>query len=430
MTPSSEFSASCTPTFMDGSLWVANAIADCLLVYRGSSCIEEHAEDFFLPHDWRGQMQANRAGGRLVLTMDPDSSSVAGTQWGVERAVAWARRTRAPRLLLLSELSRYPLMGEDLAQSAALLREQTGLPCVAAGASTLDRDYTHAVRSLLRGLAEEVRRVGGGEPEPETVGVVGYLRSRNEGDGEGDVLELRRMVAALGLSLPSLWLSGAGWAELAAIRKSSTLVALPSGREAAGILGAERGVEVVDAALPLSLGGTADWIRRLGEGTGRLEAAEDFIDRELRAVVPQLDPVASRFLRARRVLVAAPWDWAPGIARCLREDLGMDVVATVLRHRSVSAYATPLGDEHGDGQLDPTVASLNASVSRARAEGGLDLVVGSAWEQAALEAEHGDIPVLEFGYPQRRAHFLAPTPHLGFRGVLTWAQRAYEALFR
>ena len=79
-------------------------------------------------------------------------------------------------------------------------------------------------------------------------------------------------------------------------------------------------------------------------------------------------------------------------------------------------------------RFDPSEASIRHHVDRALVEGGVDVIIGSAWERNVLHDAHARIPFVEFGYPQDRAHFIVPAPHLGFSGVPTWAQRIYEAL--
>jgi nitrogenase molybdenum-iron protein alpha/beta subunit len=429
MTASRDFALRTTPTFMAGSLLVANAISDSVLIYRGSSCVAEHVAQTFQFHDFAHGLSPNRDNGRVVLTMDPDTASVMGTSDAVELAAEWVLKNRRVGVLLLSELCRYTLMGESLEGLAGRLRAMTGQACVPALAGTIERDFTGAFSSLSKGLAEAVVSEAEARPTEGKVAVIGYLFSRNEGDAKGDILELRRMLEALDLDLCSLWFCGGRWEDLAAATEASALVALPFGAEAAQILANHSGVESVATDLPVSIRGTIDWLTAVGEALGRSKAVESFVDRELVRVLPMLDQFVTRRFQGKRVLVAATEDWAPGITRMLSEDLGMDVVATILRHRPSPGY-TPLSSQPADllRQVDPSVASLRHHVEHAVQKGGLDLVVGSFWERSALLDDFGDIPFLEFGFPQRDVHFLVPTPHLGFSGVVTWAQRIFDAL--
>ncbi len=430
MMPSPDYTMRTTPNYMAGSLLVANAVSDCLLVYRGSACVEEQVVQTFRPHDLAHALSVNREEGRLVLTMDPETVSLMGATQSALKAARWGLSCRETRVLMIAELLRHSLTGENIQRLAEHLEEHLSLPCIPADADVLDRDFSDSFKALVEGMA---KAVAGAAPKRSlvegTVAAVGYLRSRNEGDGDGDNEELKRILAGGGLELSSLWLSGGSYDELARAAEAETIVSLPLAGQAASTIAEMSGAATIETGLPVSISGTVEWLETVANAAGRPGAFEGFVEQELGRVVPVLDRYATRFLQGRRVLVAATVDWLDGITRCLSEDLGVEVVAAILRQRDPPADRDAPGDPHAlDRLFDPSVASLRHQVELALQEGGLDLIVGSFWERSALLPEYGHIPFLEFGYPQYRAHFLAPTPHLGFQGVLTWAQRVFEAL--
>jgi nitrogenase molybdenum-iron protein alpha/beta subunit len=112
---------------------------------------------------------------------------------------------------------------------------------------------------------------------------------------------------------------------------------------------------------------------------------------------------------------------------CLRDDLGVDVVAAILRRRR-DPSAPDADPQALDRTFDPSEASLRHHLDAALATGGVDVIVGTARDRQVLRQEHRRLPFVEFGYPQESAHFLAPTPHLGFQGPITWAQRLFDAI--
>ena len=51
MMPTPDYTMRTSPNYMAGALLAANAVSDCLLVYRGSACIEEQVVQTFGPHE-------------------------------------------------------------------------------------------------------------------------------------------------------------------------------------------------------------------------------------------------------------------------------------------------------------------------------------------------------------------------------------------
>jgi nitrogenase molybdenum-iron protein alpha/beta subunit len=427
--PPDDFTIRTSPTFADGAMLVANAVPDSLLVMRGSACIYEAFTACFGGHDLAQSLLRDGADRRLLDTSEPYTRSILGME-GRAAAVAGQREALAGRrLVLLTEQARITLMGENIRLAAADVSRATGLPCIPATSATLIRDAGTAVASLLDGMAAEALRSVGrrGSGRRRSVGIVGYLHARNEGDACGDVEVLQALVRGLGLKPLPIWLSGAGWDELQRVVQAEVLVALPSGLAAARRLAASTGAAVIEAGLPVALADTEAWVRALAVHFGLEAEADRLIGRELDRVVPLLERYVQPALLGRRAMVVATPDWLPGIVRCLEEDLGLHVVSAVQRARRDQARPDAASQDPSR-TFDPSEATLRRHLDTALAGGGVDVVIGSAWERAILHGAHRGIPFVEFGFPQSRTHFLAPTPHLGFQGTTTWAQRLFDAL--
>ncbi len=414
-------------TFFEGALLAANAILDSLLVVRGSACVYDAFRVGLAPHDLGQTVFRDHETRRLLDTMEPYTRSILGVEQQAGDITAWRDLLAGRHLVLLTEQLRVTLMGEDIRLMAQTIRRGTGLPCVTATSNSLIRDDVDAWRSLLDGLAAAALERPPAKIVRGTVGLVGYPFARHEGDALGDVAELTRLVAGLGLRALPVWLSPAGWDELAAVRGAEHLLALPDGLKAARRLAGARHDAALELALPVSLAQTQGWLQALAERTGTGRAAAAFVDRELSRVVPLLDRATQRGLLGRRAVVVAGPAWLPGLTACLRDDLGLDVAVALLRQRR-DPGAPDADPQALDRTFDPSEASLNHHLARAVASGGVDVIIGTARDRSVLTREHRAIPFVEFGYPQESAHFLAPTPHVGFLGPVTWAQRLLDTL--
>jgi nitrogenase molybdenum-iron protein alpha/beta subunit len=425
-----DLSVRTTPTFKEGVLMTAGAIADASLVYCGGSCIDEQAHQSIAPHDLGQTLFLPGLSSRLVTTFTDRSMVPFGAERPIMECVETLVSVRRPPLLILAELAGLTIAGDDLASIARSVAERFDLVVVPATAKRQARDFRDAYAGVVEGIAHELpRRAFEGGTIGGRVTVIGYVYERREGDQDGNLAAITRLLRALGVEPTAPWLSGAGFADLAEAARSSLLVALPHGREAARILAGRSGARVVDTDLPVGLSGTAAWVRAVAEAAGVADRADAVIRRELAAVVPLVDRVASRFLAGRRVAVAATRDWLPGIARMLESDLGMEVGLAFERSRFPAAGAGDSPDVSPESRrFDPSRESLVRQVAREAARRGIDLVVGSSLELHALASGVERLPSVEFGFPSTTKHFLTPAPHLGFEGVVTWAERLTTAL--
>lgn len=422
-----DFSRRTTPRFNDAVFAVANSVPDSLIVFRGAACVYEAFDVTFKAHDLNQTVLRDHGTRRLLDTTEPFTRSILGIETKATDLAPWKTRMAGRHIIYLAELARVTIMGESIRFAADALRQNTGIPCVPAASTTLARDDADALRTLLDGMVGVLLEGELPARRDGTVGVLGYPFARREGDTEGDLAELARLVRGLGLEPLPIWLSGASWDLLGQIAAAGHLVALPDGAAAAHRLAAATGAPVLHAPLPVSLAQTEAWLRDLAAQTGTQAAAQAFLDSELARVVPRLDAYVRRHLLGRRAVVVASAAWLPGIVRCLTEDLGIEVASALCRSRRDAAE--PDADAQDVARtFDPSEASIRHHLDRALASGGVDLLIGSSWECNVLHREHRAIAFLEFGFPQERSHFLAPTPHLGFAGVLTWAQRIYETL--
>ena len=170
MTPPRDFSLRLAPSFVDGVLLAAGAIADATLVYCGAACIDERAFTTLMRHDLAQTLVAQGDATRLVTTFTDFSVAPMGTAHVVEETARKVLQRRQPGVLILAELSRVTLAGEDLRGTCEALREILPVPVVAATSRSLVRDAGDALASILAGLARVIPASAfAGGPVPERV---------------------------------------------------------------------------------------------------------------------------------------------------------------------------------------------------------------------------------------------------------------------
>jgi nitrogenase molybdenum-iron protein alpha/beta subunit len=273
---------------------------------------------------------------------------------------------------------------------------------------------------LVRGLALGGRRKAKARRgPPKKAAVVGYFMDRNEADHFGNLAELRRMLAALGLETVSVWLSDEPAAALARVAEAELIVSLPYGRAAARSLARATGARLVETELPFGLPKSERFLRDVGKAAGRAKEAEAFIANELSRVVPRLKWIIPQyFLNRRTAFMGDPYLFEGFLD--IAEDLGMRMEGAIVRSLSGPSAAS-------DGHPFPVLYAPRSSSPEVRRllQAPLDLFVTCWCEQEF----HGlRFASMEFGFPSYRNHALFERPFLGFNGMLAFVDRMAERL--
>jgi len=326
-------------------------------------------------------------------------------------------------LLLATALPMCSITGTDYGRIIRNVRARLHKTAIDVSPGSLLGDWLDGYESVLLALARGLD-LPRGRRRPGTAAVVGYLMDRNEGDHLANLAELRRLLAAAGLELVSVWLDGGPAAGLRRAAEAEFVVSLPYGRRAARAVARRTGARLLEAELPFGLPATRAFVRRVAEATGRTREAEAFLDAELRRVVPRLQWVLPHLFLHRRVAFLGDPYLLAGFCD-LADDCGMTLTGAVVTARA----------GHGGGR--PGLAVVHEPPAEAAAMLRIlepaDLIVGSrVWgSMLAVAGPHPLYPALvEFGFPSYEHHALLDRPFLGADGVLALVERMADCLYR
>lgn len=413
-----------------------HAISDgYLLMHVGVGC--KNKVTHLLNHDW--QQACNL---RQGWTEVGDRDLIVGATARVGPYLrAWAQRMDSGFVGAVS-VTFLELAGEDIADELVRIDDEMDVPVALIPALGFDGDefdgYAAVCHAVLQRLPWGTRPV-----KPRQVSLLGYWFDRYEGDHQGNLLQLSRLVKGLGLELGPTVLGGTSYKELEGAVQSGVLVGMPHlrpVRKKLRRLWRKVGREPVYTGLPMGIAGTSRWVRTVGRAAGvdpqRVEALIQL--RERRALAP-VKMMRSRW-QGRRVAVFGEVPLAAGLCTMLTE-LGFTVGLVGLRGTSLGGEAELRAAlQHNEVALvDDCVVRSSPSLDRIRTDlqaqldgPGLDGAIGSATElnlmgglsrpAAADPARPGPFR-LELGFPCREYHALMQAPFLGYGGVATLAQR-------
>jgi len=297
-----------------------------------------------------------------------------------------------------------------------------GVPVVVLPSRSLDRDWIDGYADTLRRIAESIA-LDPGPVDPGKVAIVGHFMDRNEGDGLGNVAELRRIVRGVGLDPVSIWLDGGAWADLARAGSAGIVVSLPHGRAAASVLAERTGATLVEADLPFGTAASDRLVMALGTAASRADEAAAFRDVSREEVGRAWEWLVPRRLLFRNLAFVGDPLMMPGFCE-MADRIGCRVTALLAygRCKPDVAPGTPgAAVLHCEPVFQPRQGDGVPDALRS-----VDLLVSNSW--FTQECGAGESKLVELGFPSRGYHCGFEAPYLGYRGALCLVDRISNAL--
>lgn len=409
-----------TPLNFPGMLGVylaVNAVPDAFVLVDGPDCSLDKAHFIHGRHDWESTLLSVDGPHRVAFT----GASVRGdaTRHDAELSAAVERLDALPgcAAVILTGLPLCAITGADYGRLARDLSPRLKGAALAVAPDSLRGDWLDGYARTLTALAESLS-LRPGRIRPGTAAVVGHLMDRNEADRRADAAELERLLSGLGLECVSVWLSGRPYADLRRVEEAEIIVSLPYAREAARLIAARTGAKLVEAPLPFGLPRTEAFVRAAAAASGREARAGDFIDAELRRVLPRLRWVYPHLFLGKRVSFAGDPHLLGGLLD-IAADAGLEVAgAVVTARRAHGGLVEGLRVLHEPPEDDPDMLRLMTE--------GVDLML-SCHLGVFSDGGSREVPVMEMGFPSDRHHAFFERPALGYNGYTGFIDRMAEA---
>lgn len=427
---------------LTGAAMAIHAITDAyLLKHTGVGCKHKTVTQFGT-HDLGRGVAAHEG-----WTEVGDASVIRGS---AERIGPYARSAydrHKPSFMAVASVTFLDLTGDDNADLCAALDQELDCHVVYLKVPGYEGDL---YSGYLTTTIEVCKRFDWSvtPDRPTDVAMVGYLWDRYEGDHQGNLGQLKSLLAGLGLGLGPVLLSGVSYGDLSEAPRCGLLLQLPYAAPKAKALKRVTKREAVAVDLPIGLRGTSAFVRAVGAAAGVPSAqVERFAQRSEAGVRDKLGSFADR-LRGRSVAVFADLPMLVGTMGVL-EELGIHVVVAGIRGHTLGgrsgllAALSRTGASLPDGcevLENPSLHAVRASV-RSRL-GVLDGVLGSATDLntiSTIPASELLAPLageamaseglfrLEIGFPAKEHHCAYAMPFMGYAGVLMWVQRLLSA---
>lgn len=427
-------SSSHTPFF--GVYLASHAISDALCMCHASVGCKVKTQQHLAPHD--GIQDAHN---RMRYSQFIDEDLIQGSTEQLEsEIVAFARRLKS-QLVVIDSSTPISLQAQPMAPVLERMRDKTGVDVIAVPTRNYQDDLYAGYAATIGAIFKRQFELYPPDPQPDEVSVVGLPFDRYEGDSLGNVAEMRRMLAGIGLKAPAIYLAGEPYAHLAHTTRARAHLLLPWAHAQARDL---QKIPQLQAntlhklGLPVGFAGTKRWLESVAAALEIPQnRAETFMQAEL-ALAKPLAELARRKLRGRKFAIFAEAPRLAGLTTLLTE---LDMVPSVLavthfRTGDVAVAQKMLADagvrlpEDVLWLQDPTPAQVQQlAAGRQRESSTLvhtSILLGSTIERESLRA--ANLPFLEVTFPSEARHYLRPAPWLGVQGALRVAEEVLQLL--
>jgi nitrogenase molybdenum-iron protein alpha/beta subunit len=425
---------------MTGVMLGSHSISDSfLLMHTGVGCKYKTASQA-AQHDWGEHPNVREA-----WTQVSEAHLVAGcaTRIGPFTRAWWERRES--RLFVVVSAYFIELTGDDVVSEMEQV-EKDMPDCQMVYVSTVAPN-----EGLFDGYAsvmlEIMKRLDwtAAPTQPKHASVFGFFHHRHEPDVRGDMAQVKGLIKAAGLEPGAMFFSGSTYAELQAAPAAKFAITLPYYRPAAkGIKRRLKNRTVIDLDLPIGIAGTARFVRELAaQSGGDTRRLETWIAQQTAGIKRELDRVEGR-LRSMSFVVYAETPLAAGLVTLLYE-LGVRTPLVGLRETKGclggrEAFFETLR-KNGIGEIEgmtvleePSLRKTSQICVEALNRREISGVIGSTHEidlfTQAGAVEAGNCVLIEHGFPSDGHHSVFVQPTYGFVGVVNWAQRLMDAVYR
>jgi len=416
-----DFTQRVSYTFMIGVYLAVNAIRDLYLLIEGPDCTYMKTQYVQGNHDWMSTLTSVSGHHRVANTALHPAQMSGSREESLQATLQRIASHPAVPAVALTSMPMAFITGAEYARLTRHVARVSGKPILHVPGKSLSGDWIDGYAEVLLSLARQLD-LSGGSPCETKAAVVGYLFDRNEQDHAANLRELEAMFGAAGLELVSVWLSGSRFCDLHAVRDAGVIVSLPYGRKAAREIARRTGARLLEWDLPFGLDATERWVRDLAAISGAQTRAQEYVDRELSAIVPRLEWVVPFVFQQRSFGYVGDPFLLPGIAS-LADLVGARLQFAVVTNRPHHAAGLASKLPGVELLVYPKMKSLMRTLERHFEAAPPHLTIAN---NAGILGGQG--AVLEFGFPSYFRHALYDRPFLGFQGAIATLDSMANAL--
>ncbi|HWR05577.1 nitrogenase component 1 [Sporomusa sp.] len=363
---------------------------------------------------------------RFFCSQVDNNAVIYGTEEALLETLQRVKETTRPAVVFIESSCSVSLIGDDLDAIA----RQAAMPCpvICLESGGLNGGFQEGYQAAAKAYFSAIPLQQGLQRKAGTVNLLGATHGHY--NAVSDIREIKRLLGVAGyqvLACPGAGTSQAGIALMAQAELNIVLHA-ELGQETARLLEEQYGIPYVAELPPYGVEGSWDWLRSIGQVSGRSEQdftavrkERDLLERQLRNATQDMERIWGE-MWFNRVLVAAPSSTALAVAQAVRREWVDTANLTTIAQDGLKHLRVPAGIGRvidGRKERQAIEACLNELTA--------GLLLASSNERAWLYRKGAQaVACQNIALPVYDEIRLSHRPFMGLRGAVHLVERLWE----
>lgn len=306
-----------------GILWTLAGIKDCIIVEHGAPGTITYTHIGFSSMDRRSMFH------KIFSSAVNENDVIMGTDTRLCQAVKWVDSTYHPSAIAVVATAITAVIGLDIDGFVCSLQPEINARLISFPSGGFHGTYLTGIAEGSVSLIREFIRVTPKDPEKNTVNIIGP--TCEQFNTSSDITEIRRILSSIGISIRTVFPESSSIKDIETIPDASLNLLTRDVMIPVGNIIHEICSQDYYYGLPFGITGTINWISDI---TKRLDLPypESFISKEKERWGYNLDTLLSKMqpYNHLKIVIAAPYEYAIGLAELITREWGMSVSAVIL----------------------------------------------------------------------------------------------------
>ena len=395
--------------FQLGIYLAINAIQDAVLIVDGPNCLLPKAEFIYGNHDLNSTLLCPDGLNRIYYTMSNPHYQKGNPEIKLQALISVLANADKYGAVAITGQAYHSLSGIDYDGISSSVKGK--IPVVSIPPKSIEYDWLEGYALTLKSIANALP-ADNVKKRKNTVVLAGCLFDRNEGDCNGNISEMKRLLKICGLDVICNFPGGSSFQELKSALDAEYVISMPYAREASEIIAKKGGSKLIEIGLPIGFSGTAEWVKQICHASGR--EMPDEIIKEKERYFRQYLKIGSILHHKSVIFAGDPYLFEAIASLCKEILMRPDTAVLDCLPRKMKFYSKNI-------LFQPTTSEVRELVSKLTNFEKPSVIIGNSF--ALTEKFAKGIPFIELGFPSFSSHYLNETPFFGYAGVMNIISR-------
>jgi len=379
--------------FLTGVFMWVNAISDSALYVDWPDCIFWKSDFIYKTHDLFSELKDPSINTKLYFSWVMPNKMIRWYDNKIKRKISFIDENKKFNLWVVTCMPvtwllavQYNMLYDDFKTNFIYIPSFT------------DKFWIDGYSIFLKELAKSIQVDKTVEKKKLNISLIWFLFDRNEWDCKGNIVEIKRILGLIWVTINSIWLDWWKYKDLSRVEESELLVSLAYWKYASKVLSKKLNVDVLELELPFGLDDTTNFIKTIASKLWLDDVlVNQIIDKEKNIINNKLSLINNKLFKWKKFIY---W-WDPYLEKGI-----INICSLIwLEHLKTYKYNWE-------------------KVSNSEDIWDFDLVI---WN-SEFEKRTKDYVKYEFWFPSYNTHYLLDRPYMWFNWILFIIENLYEII--